>query len=402
MKREISDSEAEWLVPQTFRQRGAEACRQPVWALVECIAGWTLGLAGLYLAGRWPFGPWGAGGPAVLVAVVGWGLASVGRVRWQWRRQRLALQVDAEGVHELFRGRRQTYPWSEVTSFEEAAEPEGPVFTLRTRKGSLTFDSTVHDWRELAALIRAQLGLVPRKASLPRPPTAEQVAAWLGMAPAELPATFHYEGTIGCGMVFLGFMGFLMAGVLGTVAVLEPDPVLRLCAFLLVPLAFLPFALLTVSRGLVHLLRGVGSCLQVEAKGLTEIEWWGRKRFLPWEEVFDLRETGDPRPSKQPRTSEWRVRGRRMDLILAPELMDQQRLVALIQRVLAARGPEAPRHPSPTGVPTAALSRAQSKPAPQPSAAALSPAAPPEGKKERLTAPVEQEEREQLAKNGPP
>jgi hypothetical protein len=333
-------------------------CREKSWR------GWGLALTAAGNAAVW--GLVAALSPAWPVAgFVGLGLASAATLWRAWRRRRLGLRGDDAGVHELFPGGRTVaHLWNDLRWIARAGDNK---FVLCTHARTIVLTPRIDDVRPLAALIRARL---QGKTLAPPPdlptPSAEQVAEWLGVEIQALPVRFRYD-------VF-----WLWANLIVVLTVVL-SATCRPISFYYIPCiccALNLFAIVSI------LLKWRRARIEVGAQGLMEINWRGQQRFHAWSDILDL--SGDDG-----------IRGRYEDWKIPTDLRRRERLIALIRRVLEARGevPEEARQPGPP-ISRAAISRARPPGSPTPGDAALSRAERPEEEpeKERLGAAAEETE----------
>jgi len=115
--------------------------------------------------------------------------ASLGLVTWFWQRRRLGVRVDDVGVHELFPGRRVvSHPWPEIRKIIQTGDTD---YRLYTEGSVVLLTGRLARVGILAEAIRARLkGPTPPAEAQTDQPSPEQVAAWLGVSPEELPLIF--------------------------------------------------------------------------------------------------------------------------------------------------------------------------------------------------------------------
>jgi hypothetical protein len=332
----------------TFPERSWRWCGFGLWLVVA---------AKLWIDTLLPGWVWGGVVKTALLSA-----ASLGLVTWFWQRRRLGVRVDDVGVHELFPGGRTvSHLWSDIRRIIQTGDAD---YRLYTTEATVRFTHHLDRVGVLAAAIRARLqGPAAPTESPAGQPSPEQVAAWLGVSPEELPLIFLGLGDWEILVVSsLTVAAFLITWVLGLGLWLAPILWWVLWGhFLAHPLPIR---------------------VELGGEGVVVVDLFGRRKTCGWMDLLRLRQ----------RTLE----GRYGPVVIPPAIEKGQRLLSLLRQAMGRRGRVPAEGFSPSVlISDAAISRAR-PPAGPPTATdrSLSRSHPEEEAAPHLTEAVQEQEAE--------
>lgn len=239
-----------------------------------------------------------------------------------WKSRRWALQVDGEGVHELFAdGRRRTLRWEEIGDLlreEETVPPSsrrrkisGWVLLPRSPAPPIVFDTRLEDAYVVASLIHARLHHLPL---LPphalSAPSAEDIQEFFRKPPPvlllDVPA-----------LAALFFNGCAFSACCLSALGVPLD------------LFWLPLPFLLATGGaIIYLIARMdrGFRIKVDERGIELGGFLQAKAFLPWREVVGR--------------EGWRIKGLYFDLSLPMDFHEGEKVLEFVDALLERRSAE--------------------------------------------------------------
>jgi hypothetical protein len=221
------------------------------------------------------------------------------------------MTADASGVR---RGLRRLARWEEIEGVDW--RDDGAI--VRTGRGSFEIDGDLDEWRALAARCQAACQNEPTTTTATDLP-AEQVAAWLGLAPGEEltdASRDRRDETLGCGVC----VALVALDLLNDVLLNPPWHILLNLGLVLPALfAWQAFQWSTLSAPRVAELRARGDGLELRARG--------RWRRLAWGALLGL----------ERRRWHWLLRTDAGRFRLPAGLTQLDRLLPAIRQAIAAR-----------------------------------------------------------------
>lgn len=338
----------------------------------------------------------------VVLLCLGWGIGCMIGSEVVRRCRRRGLRATRGGLSEVFGPDRERFwAWEEIQGVEESCDESGVKFKVKAAAGEVNFDTSVEGWERLVARIRAEIaerrpqpssseGAAPP--SEPWRPDLARLAPWLGDLPRRLGYPWSsYRKMVGAwvgSLIALLLMGLVArkagAGFSG-----------QFYSLLMIFAVFLGSG-----YGLRHAKkRAENAGIILADEGLTIVDEEGIERRFSWDELLYVQEVkrpfhASPVPSAQARR------------LLAPKaiqvrtpwgffeidkgLEEYERLLQLLQAIIASRE-RPPAYPAERQMASAAaLSRARAPVSPIPTEASLSQAEKPPEEPPRLRQGVDE------------